>query len=511
MPGTNPIATWLLSNFTTQDPTTYKGTIDGNFAVAQRFVNAFAPHAQSTPDMTVRLDAGFIMSGITLTEVAAQNTGTITAPVGNPRIDRIVVDETTGAVSVITGTPAGSPTAPAITVGKVPVAQVLLQTSSVAISNAMITDERVPIAKKELGAIGAEGTYPLSDPLQSSGLVWVPSLPKSLAPNPFFQINQRTAGAGYADGAYTCDRWYILTQTGTIAYSQQTLQENGQATNIRLTQSQASAQRFGLACVLEAKTSQAYRGRQFTFRPRVRISASQAIRIAVLEWTGTADTVTKDVVNSWTNSTYTAGQFFNSTTLTVSGVGAKTPSAATWTDMDALTVTLGSSVNNIILFMWVEQTAAQNVTFDIGKVRFSPGPYVGDILIPSYLEDWQEAMRFYQRYRWDSDGVGTIPGGIGYVNAATQALFSVPFPVSMRKVVEDANVSSTDVTALRVSDGSATGNASAISINNGGTAPLSDSTTTMIITTNSVLTAGRAALLKNDGSTPVDIVFNVDL
>ncbi|MDZ4340442.1 MAG: hypothetical protein U1B94_09570 [candidate division NC10 bacterium] len=127
---------------TGQTGSAYKSAIDGAVSVLKRISQAFAPHEQATPNMTVRLDAGFIFSGGTLTEVAAQNSATITAPTTNPRIDRIVVDEATGTVSVIAGTEAASPTAPAITAGKLPVAQVLLQTSTTQITNAIITDER---------------------------------------------------------------------------------------------------------------------------------------------------------------------------------------------------------------------------------------------------------------------------------------------------------------------------------------------------------------------------------
>jgi hypothetical protein len=141
--GTNPVATYSITNYTTQDPATYKAGIDANFRVGQRIVDAFAPHAQSSPNMTVALDAGAIFTGAGLIEVAAQNTSTITAPIANPRIDRIVCNLITGSVSVITGTPAGSPVAPAITAGNFPVAQVLLQTSSTSITNSMITDERI--------------------------------------------------------------------------------------------------------------------------------------------------------------------------------------------------------------------------------------------------------------------------------------------------------------------------------------------------------------------------------
>lgn len=148
------VGQFLQTNYTTQTGTSYPLAIDADWAVATRLVDNFAPHAQPTPNMTVALDAGHLFNGATLTEVATQSTGTITAPVSNPRIDRIVIDRVSGAVSVVTGTEAASPSPPAIPAGKAPVAQVLLQTSSIVIANSMLTDER------DLGALGlASGAY----------------------------------------------------------------------------------------------------------------------------------------------------------------------------------------------------------------------------------------------------------------------------------------------------------------------------------------------------------------
>ena len=156
MTGTNPLASFGQTNFTTQTATVYKTQIDSNSIVMQRIVDCFAPRQSNTPAMTVTLDPGYIFRGTTLTELAAQTTGTITAPTGNPRIDRVVVDKLTGAVSVVTGTPAASPVPPAIPSGKAPVCQVLLQTTSSTITNAMLTDERV-IQALGRGAIAEEG------------------------------------------------------------------------------------------------------------------------------------------------------------------------------------------------------------------------------------------------------------------------------------------------------------------------------------------------------------------
>ncbi len=136
------VSQWLQTNFSSQTSTVYKGAIDGNFAAIKRgYGDMFAPYG-STAAMVVNLDAGHVFNGVTLTEIGAQASSTITAPVTNPRIDRIVIDQTTGIYSVITGTPSTAPTAPAITAGKCPVAQIALTSLTTSITNSLITDER---------------------------------------------------------------------------------------------------------------------------------------------------------------------------------------------------------------------------------------------------------------------------------------------------------------------------------------------------------------------------------
>ena len=136
-----------LPDFTSQTASVYRANIDAGFAAADRIAWAFAAHEQDVgspqPDMTVRLESGAIWDGTTLAEVAEQDTAVITAPSVNPRIDRVVIDATTGAVSVITGAEAASPTPPAITSGKIPIAQVALTTSTTVITDSDITDERM--------------------------------------------------------------------------------------------------------------------------------------------------------------------------------------------------------------------------------------------------------------------------------------------------------------------------------------------------------------------------------
>ncbi len=136
------VATRDQPDVTNQDPSEYVAAIDATTAVDGQIGGQFAPHEAATPNMTVLVDAGILRTGVVLVSKTQQTTTTITAPTTNPRIDRIVIDSTDGTVSVITGTEAASPTAPNLTNTKIPIAQVLLQTSTTQITNSIITDER---------------------------------------------------------------------------------------------------------------------------------------------------------------------------------------------------------------------------------------------------------------------------------------------------------------------------------------------------------------------------------
>jgi hypothetical protein len=162
-------AQYQISDFTSDAAATYKAKIDGNSAVAARIAAAFQCYAASTPDMTVKVAAGSLMVNDALTEKAIQTSATITAPVTHPRIDRVVIDQISGVASIITGTEAASPSAPAITAGKIPVAQIALTTSTTAITNALITDERPFVLFPSIAGLTADGA---PDAAADYALVW---------------------------------------------------------------------------------------------------------------------------------------------------------------------------------------------------------------------------------------------------------------------------------------------------------------------------------------------------
>lgn len=176
-----------------------------------------------------------------------------------------------------------------------------------------------------------------------------------------------------SDGDDVADDWYVLTQSADITASVETLQADGIPANLLLTQSDPSAQRFGLAKVVPAADTYRWRGGDVTFSGRIRHSVAAPIRYAVLAWVGAADSPTRDVVTNWASASYTPGGFFIASDLVVLAVGAVTPTANLWTAMPPLTAAVPSAANNLILFVWTEQTAAQSATMAPTDQQLEPG------------------------------------------------------------------------------------------------------------------------------------------
>jgi hypothetical protein len=106
------VSTFVQTDAATQSVNEYNQNIDADISVFTRLADTFAPHEHAVPNMTVALDPGYVFSGGILTEVASQSTPTISPPVTNPRIDRIVIDIATGTASVVAGVESSSPIPP---------------------------------------------------------------------------------------------------------------------------------------------------------------------------------------------------------------------------------------------------------------------------------------------------------------------------------------------------------------------------------------------------------------
>lgn len=254
----------------------------------------------------------------------------------------------------------------------------------------------------------------------------------------FFQRQAPGTPTSRSDDTYGPDRWNILTQSNPINCERLSDPFNGARYAVRLTQANASAQRFGIEQIIEGVNCKHLRGQAVTLFGRARCSASTTLRYAILEWTGTEDAVTSDVVNDWTSGAFTAGNFFLGSNLTVAATGSIALTANTWADITALNATLGSSANNLIALFWTDSTQAQNVTLDIanvGVVRGSVAP--PHFTAPSYAEDLANCQRYYEKTFPIDTAPAQNSGHFGWgmtcpVAGATTVIFMPQFAVEKR-------------------------------------------------------------------------------
>lgn len=83
-------------------------------------------HQQNTPDDTFRCEPGHWDTGTGIADVALFDSAPVTAPVVNPRIDLVSVDNT-WAIIVTTGTEAPTPSVPNTPTGNIPLAYIFLR------------------------------------------------------------------------------------------------------------------------------------------------------------------------------------------------------------------------------------------------------------------------------------------------------------------------------------------------------------------------------------------------
>ncbi|HOB90345.1 MAG TPA: hypothetical protein PKG74_03395 [Candidatus Colwellbacteria bacterium] len=89
---------------------------------------------KSTPDMQLAVEPGVVSISGTIVKYAGGNSGSFSAPSSNPRIDLLCIDSA-GALSIVQGTEAASPSAPTYPAGKYVIAEVYLRVGATSIKN----------------------------------------------------------------------------------------------------------------------------------------------------------------------------------------------------------------------------------------------------------------------------------------------------------------------------------------------------------------------------------------
>ena len=263
--------------------------------------------------------------------------------------------------------------------------------------------------------------------------------PNNILINGSFQVAQRgtsftsTTTPSNNDDTYLFDQWVFLGAAADAADVSQgtTTPPTGARYYARLDAETANTQ-FALFQPLEADNSIPHRSKTASlllYARTVTGAAISNIRAAIIAWTGTADSITSDVVGTWagagTNPTLATNWAYLSTPANLALV------ADTWTRFVVEGVALGTSGNNLGILIWVDDTTiAVGDIVDITNV----GLYISDIAPVEYINtdfgvDLLQAMRWCEIL--DST-TGLEIYGTGQVAAATRALASFNFRVIKR-------------------------------------------------------------------------------
>jgi len=198
-----------------------------------------------------------------------------------------------------------------------------------------------------------------------SGASWVAvsgstAVNKNYLINGGFAVAQRgtsfTSGANNND-AYTLDRWYILSDTNDVIDVTQettTVPTNGEFA-IALDVETVN-KKFGIATIIENKDVIGLVGNTVTFSFKAKVSATTKldnVKAAIVAWSGTADTVTSNIISAWgaegTNPTLIANATYENTPANLN----LTTSYASYSISAAVDT---ASTQNLILFIWSDVT-----------------------------------------------------------------------------------------------------------------------------------------------------------
>ncbi len=255
-----------------------------------------------------------------------------------------------------------------------------------------------------------------------------------------FAIAQR--GTSFVSGAnnddsYNLDRWYVLSDGNDVVDITQSTTEvpaNGSQTSIAL-DVETTAKKFGIAQIIEQRNCQGLIGNTVTLSFKAKVSSTTKldnVKCAIVSWSGTADTVTSDIVSAWgaegTNPTLIANATYENTPANLN----VTTSWATYSVSAAVDT---ASTGNIIVFIWsdVTDTTAGDFLY-ITDVQLE----VGSVATPFERRPIGTELALCQRY-YQKSNAGTVNsfslnGGDSLGSAHPTANFrgGAKFPVVMR-------------------------------------------------------------------------------
>ena len=244
-----------------------------------------------------------------------------------------------------------------------------------------------------------------------------------------FAIAQRAtsfvASANNND-AYTLDRWYILSDgNDAIDVTQETSVVPANQKYAIALDVETTNKKFGIAQIIESDNCVGLTGGTVTLSFKAKVSATTKldnVKAAVVAWSGTADTVTSDIISAWgaegTNPTLIANATYENTPANLS----VTTSYATY----SLTANIDTaSTTNIIVFIWsdVTDTTAGDFLY-VTDVQLEPGSVATPFEQRPIGTELALCQRYYMKYKDHRQ--------VGYTLAGNEITQYFVYPVIMQ-------------------------------------------------------------------------------
>ena len=268
-----------------------------------------------------------------------------------------------------------------------------------------------------------------------------------------FAVAQRgtsftSTGSANNNDSYTLDRFYILSDGNDVidVTQETTTVPTNQLTAIAL-DVETINKKFGIAQIIEQKNCVGLIGNTVTLSFKAKVSSTTKldnVKCAIVAWSGTADTVTSDIISAWgvegTNPTLIANATYENTPANLS----VTTSYATYSVSAAVDT---ASTKNIIVFIWsdVTDTTLGDFLF-ITDVQLEAGTSATNFEFLPIDVDLARCLRYF--YQIQGNASGNVSLGTGFANDGTSNTSYIKYPTTMRSAP-----SITGSSGLQTSDG----------------------------------------------------------
>jgi len=271
----------------------------------------------------------------------------------------------------------------------------------------------------------------ISSALGSSALLPAGLGFRNLVINGDFEIAQRgtsfVAGSNN-DDTYNLDRWTILSDGNDIVdITQATDVPTGGLYSIGLDVETAN-KKFGIIQFVEQANITGVQNKTvwLSFKAKTTGSSISNVKAVVLSWTGTADTVTSDVVSAWGADGVTPTW---ATNWTAENTPENLGVTGSWAEYRVSALVDTASVKNLAVFIWCDDTSTTvgdflHVTDVQLEINNSPTPFERR---PFGVE-----LALCQRYCFNFGASSGSAICAGFYRTTTAFDIALVFPVTMR-------------------------------------------------------------------------------